>query len=376
LYESFWYLNKQTNKIDMKTKLLAVMATLGMVASASAVKINDNLSINGFIDGSWTDRAEDHVGVTDAVFNDTGVRGTNNNDSQDISVDEVELNFVVNAGNVSGLVAIDTNTNNLAADNGMDIEQAHFTYAFENGLSVTFGRYGSKLGLEREDPAGLYTFSRAYGDGGAAGNAGAPNYGDVDSFVRDGVAFGYTYGNFELGLSLDQAVEDNLEAQGEGLNYEVFVSYNGFDNLVVNAGWRAEDNGIETVLGTDHSLDTDHINVNAAYSLGKALLAVEWQETSFDDTRVGQKGDIEAAQIILDYDFTDKIGAAIRYSSEDKDNDETSGLEISKLTFAPNYAITDSLGLILEYTTADVDVAAGQPSDDYDFVAAELTYTF
>ena len=47
------YTNKQTNKTDMKNKLLAVLATLGMVASASAVKINDNLSINGFIDGSY-----------------------------------------------------------------------------------------------------------------------------------------------------------------------------------------------------------------------------------------------------------------------------------------------------------------------------------
>jgi hypothetical protein len=347
----------------MKTKLLAVMATLGMVASASAVKINNNLSINGFIDGSWTDRNEDHL-----------TAGGASNDSQDISVDEVELNFVVNAGNVSGLVAIDTNVDTLAANDGMDIEQAHFTYAFENGLSVTFGRYGSKLGLEREDPAGLYTFSRAYGDGGAAAIAGARNYGDIDNLENrfDGIAFGYTYGNFDFGLSIDQDVEDNLEAQGEGMNYEVSVSYNGFDNLVINAGWRAQDEG---VAGTE-SLDNDHINVNAAYTFGKALLAVEWQEESNDRTTAGFKGDIEAAQIILDYDFTDKLGAAIRYSSEDKDADERSGLEISKLTIAPNYAITDSLGLILEYTSADVDVAAGQVSDDYDFVAAELTFTF
>jgi len=344
----------------MKTKLLALVATLGMVASASAVKINNNLSINGFIDGSWTDRDEDH--------------GNSANDSQDISVDEVELNFVVNAGNVSGLVAIDTNTNNLAADDGMDIEQAHFTYGFDNGISVTFGRYGSKLGLEREDPAGLYTFSRAYGDGGAANVSAATNYGNIDNTNNrfDGVAFGYTYGNFDLGLSVDQDVEDNLEAQGEGVNYEVSVTYNGFENLVVNAGWRAQDEG---VTGTE-SLDSDHINVNAAYSFGKALLAVEWQEASNDRTSAGFKGDVEATQIILDYDFTNQIGAAIRYSSEDKDSDERSGLEISKFTIAPNYAITDSLGLIIEYTSADVDVAAGAASDDYEFVAAELTYTF
>jgi hypothetical protein len=352
----------------MKTKLLAVMATLGMVASASAVKINDNLSINGFIDGSWTDRNEDHLGNTAGV-------GTNSNDSQDISVDEVELNFVVNAGNVSGLVAIDTDSSasGRSADDNIDVEQAHFTYAFENGLSVTFGRYGSKLGLEREDPAGLYTFSRAYGDGGAAGASEANNYGDVDNVVFDGVAFGYTYGNFQLGLSIDQSVDENLEAVSEGTNYEVSVAYTGWDNLVVNAGWRAQDEGVNA---GNESLDTDHVNINAAYSFGKALFAIEWQEESNDRTTVGSKGDVEATQILLDYDFTDKIGAAFRYSSEDKDTDERSGLEISKITIAPNYAITDSLGLILEYTTADVDVAAGQASDDYDFVAAELTFTF
>jgi len=110
--------------------------------------------------------------------------------------------------------------------------------------------------------------------------------------------------------------------------------------------------------------------------MGKALIAAEWQEASNDRTTAGTKGDVEAFQILVDYDFTDKLGAAIRYSNEDQDTDERTGLEISKLTIAPNYAITDSLGLIIEYTAADVDAAIGASSDDYDFVAAELTYTF
>jgi predicted porin len=116
--------------------------------------------------------------------------------------------------------------------------------------------------------------------------------------------------------------------------------------------------------------------VNASYSIGKGLIAAEWQEASNDRTTAGTKGDVEAFQILVDYDFTDKIGAAIRYSNEDQDTDERTGLEISKFTVAPNYAITDSLGLIIEYTAADVDAAIGASSDDYDFVAAELTYTF
>ena len=47
-------LTKQTNKQNtMKNKLLALLASVGLVASASAVEINENLSINGFIDGSY-----------------------------------------------------------------------------------------------------------------------------------------------------------------------------------------------------------------------------------------------------------------------------------------------------------------------------------
>ena len=34
-------------------KLLATIAAFGLVGSASAIEINDNLSINGFIDGSY-----------------------------------------------------------------------------------------------------------------------------------------------------------------------------------------------------------------------------------------------------------------------------------------------------------------------------------
>jgi len=343
----------------MKNKILALLATIGLVASASAVEINENLSINGFIDGSWQDRNEDHL------------TGTASNDSQDVSLDEVELNFLLNVGNISGEVHLD-NTNSIGGDD-INVEQAHFTYTLDNGLSVTFGRYGSALGLEREDPAGLYTFSRAYGDAGASAAGAAANYGDTDILSREGIAFGYAAETFALGLSIDQSEGENMESNGEGFNYEVSVSYTGIDNLVANIGWRAEDDGVNF---SNESLDSDHININASYSMDKALLAVEWQEASNDLTTAGTKGDVEAFQVLLDYDFNEKLGAAIRYSNEDLDSDERSGLEISKFTIAPNYAITDSLGLIVEYTTADVDAVVGDPSDDYDFVAAELTFTF
>ena len=39
----------------MKNKILATLVAFGLVGSASAVEINENLSINGFIDTSWND---------------------------------------------------------------------------------------------------------------------------------------------------------------------------------------------------------------------------------------------------------------------------------------------------------------------------------
>ena len=68
----------------------------------------------------------------------------------------------------------------------------------------------------------------------------------------------------------------------------------------------------------------------------------------------------------LDYDFTDKLGGTIRYSEYEMSN-TTEG---EKFTIAPNFAITESLGSIIEYSTED------RAGTDIDTIAIELTYTF
>jgi hypothetical protein len=181
----------------MKNKLLAVLATFGMVASASAVKINNNLSINGFLDGSYQ--------LTDAA--------NPANDNQQIESDEVELNFVLTHGAVSGLVAIDSaDTQGVT---GLSIEQAHFTYDLGNGISVTLGRYGSALGFEREDPAGLYTFSRAY--------QSEFNFGDTDDNANEGVSVAYSADSFSIAASFQNKRGSNIDA-GDDLDLEVSFS--------------------------------------------------------------------------------------------------------------------------------------------------------
>ena len=194
----------------MKNKLIAVLATFGMVASASAVKVNNNLSINGFIDGSYS-------------LTETGDSGAGAADAQSLGLDEVEINFNVNVGSVTGLVAIDSNDPGQA---DLNVEQAHISYSINDALSLTFGRYGSALGFEREDPAGLYTFSRAYG--GALGNSF--NLGNIDNGnVVEGVTLTYLGDNYTIAASF----EDAAFSDTEDLNLELSFTYTG---IGVNIG--------------------------------------------------------------------------------------------------------------------------------------------
>jgi hypothetical protein len=311
----------------MKSKLLAIMATLGMVASASAVKINNNLSINGFLDGSYQ--------LTDAA--------NPANDNQQIESDEVELNFVLTHGAVSGLVAIDSA--DTSGNTGLSIEQAHFSYDLGNGISVTLGRYGSALGFEREDPSGLYTFSRAY--------QSEFNFGDTDDNANEGVSVGYAADNFSIAASFQNKRDSNID-DGDDLDLEVSFAYTGFADTTIGGGYLFDNQA-------NAATEVDVLNVHVSRSFGKFLVAGEYSEVQ--DT---SNGDRDGYLVLVDYDFNDKIGAAIRFSN----NEQNGAADYEKLTIAPNYSITENLGAILEYS--DID-NAGAKSDNY---AIELTYTF
>ena len=322
----------------MKNKLLAVLATLSMVASASAVKVNDNLSINGFIDGSYASSDD----------------GTANGKTQSLEIDEVEINFVTNVGNVSGLIAVDANpnadydSNPISSDTeNLGIEQAHFTYNINDAVSVTFGRYGSALGLEREDPAGLYTYSRAY-------STNAFNLGDVDSNAVDGLTLAYTGDAYSVAVSLENQVGAEHLLESNDLDFEISFTYTGIEGLNIGGGFLVDNEATSAE-------ETDVVNVNLSRQFGKLLVAGEYTELSAD------AGDRDAYLVLADYDVNNKLGVALRISSEELTGNNG---DYDKVTIAPNYAITESLGAILEYS--DVD-NGGTDSEEY---AVELTYTF
>jgi hypothetical protein len=320
----------------MKNKILAMLVAFGLVGSVSAVEINENLSINGFIDGS--------LSQTDP---DTGAKSGN------LGLDEVEVNFLFNVGSVSGELhiddSVDANGDGDTDDSGegLNIEQAHFTYSLENGISLTIGRYGSALGLERGDPAGLSTVSRAYG-------SSAFNLGDVDrnGGTNEGVTISYAAETWSIGVSIENAAGANLSS--DDANFEVALAFTGVENLNVGIGFFSDNQAVA-------ANEIDVTNVHATYQVGKASVGAEFTQ---QDTAAG---DLDATMILVDYDVSDKLGVAVRYSTYET----AANVDTDRLTIAPNYALTDSLGAILEYS--DVNIDGGIDSDE---IALELTYTF
>jgi hypothetical protein len=344
--------NKQTNKQTeyMKNKILATLVAFGLVGSASAVEINENLTINGFIDASWSDFDTE--------------KATTTADSQSLGLDEIELNFLFNVGNVSGAIHIDDydNTAGYPEDESIDIEQAHFTYTLENGISITMGKYGSKLGFEREDPAGLFTFSRAYGGTGTNISNGSDfNAGNVDAYVYEGVAVGYTGDVISLNLSFHNGGDSNIES--DDLDTELSFSYTGVENLVLGGGFLFNNQG------NSGNNERDMINVHAAYTTGKFLFAAEYSEIDVDGVNVGDDDKLDAYMFLADYTISDKMAVALRLSSNEVSN-AGDGVDYDKLTIAPRYSITESLGAIVEFS--DIDLG----TEDANLVAVELTYTF
>jgi len=335
----------------MKNKIIATLAAFGMVASASAVKINDNISINGFIDGSYS-----NIDQTDSDA------GTSTEESN-TGIDEVELNFLVNAGNVSGELHIDTE--DADDDVNLDIEQVHFTYSFENGVSVQVGRFGTALGFEREDPAGLYTFSRAYDAEFDLGNVDG-------TYIGEGLRLAYNAGDFSFSLGLTNGVGEVEEDANNENDYdtEVVIGYTGIDNLTVNAGVLTVNNNDEKAPAVDGGT-TDIYSVNAAYTLNKLLLGGEYTSIEADGSQ-----DRSGYLLLANYAVNDKLGVTLRYSEwESLDSTSNAVENRDKITFAPSYAITDSLGAIVEFSTEEVSGGA-EAGDETDSIAVELTYTF
>jgi hypothetical protein len=314
----------KTNKILAAT----VAALFGASAAQADIALTDNLSLSGYIDGTYENL--DQAG----------------NDSEDLGVKHIEIDFAFTSETVSAQVHIDDQ----GAGGDVQIEQAYVNYNLGNGIVLTGGKMLNTLGWEKDEEPDLYQTSYAYNETGFADTLGRR--------YNNGVRAAYNSDLFNLTLSgYDMLWSDRVGPAADDLDmaYEIFAAYTGVENLTIALGY-GEDDGSDAAGETAEAL-----NIWAQYEVGAFTIAAEYSDL---ENGAGTSGD--QYLILGNYAFSEKGAITVRYSEQEWDG----GAEFDKFTISPGYAVTDNLYALIEYSTGE------NAGVDYDFFAVETTFTF
>lgn len=305
----------------MKNKIAIASAFFAASSfSFAEIALTENLSVEGFVDMSYTDSDAD-----DSAF----------------GIDQVEFDFLFSQGAVSAQVDVEYEENDAGTT---EIEQAFVTYDLGNGAALTAGRFASQLGFEAFEPTGLYQYSTAYSD-----RTGLPGYDEGVKYTTE------INGNY-FGLAIVDGVADNVIGDGEG--YSIEAAY-AIDLAGVQEGLSAFVGARYDVNDADADDDL-LVNAYVTYETGAWIFAAE--VVHLDD---GDQHD-SSALVMANYTYSDAASITGRYSVEDGGTSDA-----SKITLAHNYALADNLALITELSEVDVDGA----DEELEF-AVELLFTF
>jgi hypothetical protein len=354
-------------------KTIAITSALAAVTglATAEIKINDFLSLEGFVDMSYS-----HTDIDDA--------GSDNS----FAVDQTEIDLLFNFGKVTGRADIEYLG---GANEDANLEQAFATYDLGNGRSITAGRYESALGLEAKEPTGLYQYSTAYDMGAADINDGGLGGVDILPQYGQGVKLTQVSGDNVYSLSVQ---DESFENDGGRLGGDDQSNDGGEDSSysIEAAASIALGDGMTWFLGGAYEdSDTDD---NNTYVLNTHLLvesgALTWgAEVSYGDAEGGFSNglgrdsvgatDEEVLQALLmaNYAYSDCCSITGRISYSDHEGEVGAAdvdADFLKYTLAHNYAVTDNLAVITEISLVDGEVADA----DYEALvgAVEVLFTF
>lgn len=314
-------------------------AFLAIAVTASAdVKLNDNVSVNGYAVGSYQ-------------LSDT----TPGTSSDTFQVDTALLGTTVSYKPVTGVASLLYTPN---AANEVTLLDAYVTYDLGGGASVTGGKFLSYMGYESFYP--IYMDQITYANGQFL--APIPGY-------HSGIRLDYSNDTSGAGIALVDSVYSPYNAtKGDGElkhngGVEAFYSFKGIKDVTLWAGVAYDSKG------GFQPHDVIMLDFWASYQVSKALrIAGEYAHK--DD------GDVVATGYnwlgFLDYSFTDKVSAAFRVSGEKLDS-ATGGASFTKYTFAPAVALTGNLTVRAEYSYTDYSNAAW---DSASFVGVQAVFKF
>jgi len=323
-------------------KLLSLTAAGALLSSSALfgqIEINENLSLTGFIDMSY--------------FN---ASGSDDEDGTSYDLDQMELDFLLSFGDITGQVDIDYQRDDI---NELDLEQAFITYSLSEETSVTAGKFLSYHGWETAEPTGLYQYSFAYG-------VTIPGY-------HNGVSLDHSAEWGSFGLAVLDSVYDDEGSLSDTDDYEI-----GFEAKVV----LTPADGVTLYFGYANDAanglldDRELFNFWTSYEFGDTTLAFEYNDYSdtYQDATeflamysvaVSENGTFTGRISNATYEYTSLAASSMIGSGQLEDED-------TKYTVAYIQAVTDNLALVYEYSTTDRGTFRG----DLNEFAIEALFTF
>lgn len=306
-------------KYSSKMTGWAAFALLALVTTASAeIKLNDNLSVSGYIEGSYQ--------YTDPKPGESSDR---------LNIDSSQLLFTTTFKPVTGVVSLFYVPNAAQETTLLD---AYVTYDAGEGITITGGKFLSYLGYESFFTVNNPEISFANGDFLAP----IPGY-------HDGVKIDYSAKEYGAGLALVDSVYSPYYLKGDGelkhnAGFEGYVTYKAIENLTLWAGFAYDTKGSREIASQLHAVTT--VDLWAQYQVNKTIMVAA--EYAHKDGGEGSKGYNWLG--LLTYAFTDKLSTAFRISGESLSD---SGPGFTKYTIAPGVAVTDKLTVRAEYSYYD-----------------------
>ncbi|HWA11278.1 MAG TPA: outer membrane beta-barrel protein [Opitutaceae bacterium] len=305
-------MTKQAIQLAGSAALLLGLA----IPSFAEVKLNDNFSVSGYVEGSYQFTDPDPGPATDK-FN----------------IDSAQLLFTGNFKPVTAVASLFYVPNAVQETTLLD---AYVTYDAGGGVSITGGKFLSYLGYESFFTVNNPEITFANGDFLAA----IPGY-------HDGVRLDYSDKDWGAGVALLDSVGSPFYLKGDGelkhnAGFEGYLSYKGVTDLTLWAGAAYDTQG--GYLAHSNSV----FDFWAQYQMDKKTMVAA--EFATRDGGTGAKG--YNWLTLCTYSFTDKISTAFRLSGEKMNN---GGPGFIRYTIAPGVAVTDKLTVRAEVTYTDYD---------------------
>jgi hypothetical protein len=322
--------------IKHTSKLAWAATSLALVATAFAdVKVNENISINGYAVGAVTNTDVDGGEDIDTYFESKGSPAI-------VNADAVKFGVLGTAGQLSAYGSI---LYLPGASNEAGLLDAYASYTAGNGLKITGGKFLSYLGFEAFDPVNMTQLT--YGSTIFA----VPAY-------HTGAKIDFSGKTFSVGLAAVDSVYSGKNGFYEGdreyeddMGFEAMFSYTGIQDLTVFVGVAMED----TFGATE---DLFIFDLWLSYALSDKLTVSAEYDTQ-NDYMSGWLGQ-------LGYKFSDKFSTIFRVSGVEWD----AGGNDMKYTLAPTYTINSNFALRAEVSLGEGD------SGDYTFIGGQIVFKF